>query len=219
MNFKVRILSSLILLALATTGCDRLAGGPAGQALVVDLGAVAKATGQDVEMEQQMEVARQDLAEQLNKMAADLEAGLKEEQEKLGAAPSAEQQQQLQQKVAEAQQQYAQTQGQAQQRVQQYQANLVLDYRDSLQPVVQKIASARGSTMVMVVDSSLLWTDPTVDLTGEVIAALRAKAQTDEVSEPAATEAASADAASDAAPETEPEPEPELGFNAGGEEE
>ena len=212
MNFKVGILSSLILLALVTAGCDRLAGGPTGQSLVVDLGAVAKATGQDVEMEQQMVAARQDLTEQLNKMAADLESGLQAEQEKLGANASAEEQQQLQQKVSDAQQQYAQTQSQAQQRVQQYQANLVLDYRDSLQPVVQKIAGTRGATMVVVVDSSLLWTDPSVDITGEVIAALRAKAQVDDVSEPAAVEEVSDDTEDDAAEE------PELGFNAGGEE-
>ena len=198
MTLKVAILVAFA--AFAVAACDRLPGAGAPSMVVVDLAAVAKATGQDANMQKRMEDGRQELSDQLQEVAADLEKELNEERDKLGDSPTEEEQQSLQQKITEAQQQYSQTQAAAQQQVQQFEAGVVLQYRESLQPILREIAAAHGASVVRVTDPSLLWFDPQVDITAEVIAEVRARSST-----------ASADneSAAPAAPEpTASEPDP-----------
>ena len=171
MTLKTAILVALA--ALAMTACDRLQGGPS--TVVVDLAAVAKATGQDAAMQKRMDDGRQEMTVQLQEVATNLEKELNEERDKLGESPTEEAQQALQQKITEAQQQYSQTQAAAQQQVQQFEAGVVLQYRESLQPIVREIAAAHGASVVRVTDTALLWFDPKVDITAEVIAEVRAR--------------------------------------------
>lgn len=168
---------AVALAVFAIAACDRLPGVDP-STLVVDLAAVAKATGQDVAMQKQMDDGRKELTAQLQEIATNLEAGLNEQREKLGKSPTAAEQQSLQQSVNEAQQQYSQRQAAAQQQVQQFEAGVVLQYRESLQPIMRDIAVAHGASVVRVTDSSILWFDPEVDITAEVIAALRARPST-----------------------------------------
>jgi Skp family chaperone for outer membrane proteins len=182
MTLKATILVALAAFAIAA--CDRLPGAPS--MVVVDLAAVAKATGQDATMQKQMDDGRQELSNQLQEVAANLEKDLNEERDKLGDSPTEAEQQSLQQKITAAQQQYSQTQAAAQQQVQQFEAGVVLQYRESLQPILREIAAAHGASVVRVTDPSLLWFDPKVDITAEVIAEVRARSSTASVdSEPA----------------------------------
>jgi Skp family chaperone for outer membrane proteins len=175
-------------------GCGRLAGG--GDVAVVDLAAVAKATGQDTLMAQQVEAARQELATQLTQIAGTLEKQLQAEQSRLGGAVAASREKEFQQLTAQARQQLAETQALAQQKAQDYQIGLVASYRRALQPVVADIAGSKGAAVVLVSDATMLWFDPAVDITADVIAELRANpvavpapAGADPASEPAASDA------------------------------
>ena len=173
MRMTLKAASLVAMTALVVSACDRLPGSPG--TVVVDLAAVAKATGQDDAMQKEMDDGRQELSAQLQEIAADLEKELNEERDKLGESPTDAEQQNLQQKINEAQQKYSQTQAAAQQQVQQFEAGVVLRYRESMQPVVREIAKAHGASVVRLADSAVLWFAPEVDITAEVIAALRAQ--------------------------------------------
>lgn len=173
MSMRPGIFCTVVLAAAAIAACDRLPGGPG--TVIVDLAAVAKATGQDVAMQKRMDDSRAELTAQLQDVAANLENELNEHRDKLGDSPTVAEQQELQQKITAAQQQYSQTQAAAQQQVQQFEADVVLQYRESLRPILRDIATARGASVVRVADTAILWFDPAVDITAEVIAAIRAQ--------------------------------------------
>ena len=98
-----------------------------------------------------------------------------DERAKIGDTPTQEQAVQLQQLSQQAQQQYAQLQSEAQQKVQKAEINLILDYREAVKPFAEKIARSRDASVVLLVDQSVFWLDPAIDITGDVISALRAE--------------------------------------------
>jgi len=159
---------------LMIAGCDQMPGmGPG--TLVIDLTTVAKAIGQDQSMQDRAEAAREDLNTQLTESARELEQQIEQERVKFGESPTEEQQLQLQQMTQQAQQRYGQLQAEAQQNVQQHEINLVQEFREQVRPFAEKIARSRGAEVVLLADQSVFWLDPAVDITGEVIDALRAQ--------------------------------------------
>ena len=175
MSISAKLLGVFALVALVMAGCEQMPGMASGAASVaiIDLGAVAKATGQEEEIQQQAEAARNTLNAQLQEAAASLEAQLTAEQDKIGATPTAEQQQQMQQLAGEAQRQYAAAQQQAQNQSQQFETNLVMAFREKVKPVAEQIGLARGAKVIMLADITMFWFDPSADITDEVIAKLR----------------------------------------------
>lgn len=159
---------------LLISGCDRIPGaGP--DTLIVDLAAVAKATGQEQSMQTQAQTAREDLNAELLESAGNLEQQIEQERARAGDSPTQEQELQLQQMALQAQQQYGQLQAEAQQKMQQFETNLVLEFREQVKPFAEKIARSRGSSVVLMADQVVFWLDPAIDITGEVIDALRAE--------------------------------------------
>jgi Skp family chaperone for outer membrane proteins len=146
-------------------------GGPT--TAVIDLEAIAKATGQEAVLEQQMATAREELNNQLTVVIAELEKQLAEEQAKLGDSPDQAEQQRFQQITAQAQQQLAQQRTQAQQQIQRYQAGLIADFRDTVKPISAEIATSRGADVILIFDPMMLWFEPSIDITDEVIGVLR----------------------------------------------
>ncbi len=162
------------LAVLLIAGCDRIPGmGPG--TLVVDLAAVAKATGQEEAMQTKVQTAREDLNAQLVEAAKNLEQQIVQERAKFGDSPTQEEELQLQQMAQQAQQQYSQLQADAQQQAQQHQINLVLEFREIVQPFAEKIARSRGVSVIILADQTVFWVDSAVDITGDLIAALRAE--------------------------------------------
>ena len=160
--------------ALLITGCDRIPGaGP--DTLIVDLAAIAKATGQEQMMQTQAQTAREELNAQLIERGRNLEQQIVEERAKAGDKPTQEQELQLQQMAQQAQQQYGQLQAEAQQKSQQFEINLVLEFREQVKPFAEKIARSRNASVILLADQVVFWIDPAVDITGEVIASLRAE--------------------------------------------
>ena len=160
--------------ALLISGLAACSGAPGGGGVaVVDLAAVAKATGHDLVLDQEVAKARQSLEAQLAQVAASLEQQLQVEQTRLGGAAAAAKEQTFQELTAQARLRLAQTQTLAQQKAQEFQAGLVGQYRQALQPVTEKVARIRKARVVMVTDATLLWFEPDADITADVIAELR----------------------------------------------
>ncbi len=163
-----------VTVVLLIAGCDQMPGaGP--DTLIVDLAAVAKATGKEQSMQDEAQIAREEMNAQLTESARNLEQQIEQERAKFGDTPTEEQQLQLQQMTQQAQQQFGQLQAEAQQKMQQNEINLVLEYREQVKPFAEKIARSRGASVVHLTDQSVFWLDPAVDITGEVIDALRAE--------------------------------------------
>ena len=175
----MKSMTNLVVICLATTllitGCDQMSGGADSSTLVIDLAAVAKATGQEQAMQAKAQTSREEMNAQLVEHARNLEQQISQERAGMGDAPTQEQELQMQQMAQQAQQQYAQLQAEAQQNAQQYEMNLVLEFREQVQPFAEKVARARGASVILLADQTVFWLDPTIDLTGEIIDALRAE--------------------------------------------
>jgi len=164
-----------LVAALFVSACDQgPAGGGGGSIAVMDLSAIAKATGQDEVIRQDAETARAELSAQLQQLATNLEQQLAAEREKVGISPSEADQQRLQEMTMQARQQISNAQMQAQSQASLMEQELVTAFRDKLTPLAEEIAKAKGASAVLAADSYLFWFDPTIDITDEVIAAWRA---------------------------------------------
>ncbi|HJP05035.1 MAG: OmpH family outer membrane protein [Gammaproteobacteria bacterium] len=192
----------LLVSALLLAACDpaALQGGP--DVAVLDLAAVAKATGQEDEIRIQAEEARNELTKQLQQLAASLEEQLKAERDKIGINPSETDAQRLQGLSIQAQQQINAAQAQAQAQASLLEQQLVNDYRDKVEPLAKDIASELGVSIVVTADANVVWFDPAVDITDEVIAAWRAAPAEEDVPE------VIPEVAPEAAPEAEQVEEP-----------
>lgn len=177
----------MIVATLLLGACDKLPG-PMGQSgkssaqrgaavAVLDLGAVAKALGRDEVFKEQMESARQQLRQQLTDFSTGLEGKLREEQAKLGESPTPEQQQALREKLVQAQRQVQQSQVLARQKALEFQTSLAAQFRQEVEPAAAAVAKSKGATAVLL-SNTLMWFEPTVDITGAVIDEMRARGAT-----------------------------------------
>lgn len=149
------LVATLFAALLAVAGCDR-----SPDVAVVDVDAVAKAIGRDEVVKQQMQAAREQLAQQLNQHAEALK-------QRLEQTPS-------QETEAAARRDWQQAMSLAEQRAREYQLVLIAEFTEQLRPVTEKIARAHGVRVVFSAKTSTLWFEPEADLTGAVIAELRA---------------------------------------------
>lgn len=131
--------------------------------LVVDIDAVAKATGRQELMQKELEFANLKLTEQLKLVASQLEESIADERDKLGKSPSAAQKQLVNSKKL------------ALQQSSEFRSDLILHFRSKVAEISQKIANRAGSKLVLVSNYEIIWFDPTSDITDEVIAAMRAR--------------------------------------------
>ncbi len=183
MNLQtVSVLSACLFL----TACDKLSStlAPSGAepkaaptVAVLDLAAVAKALGRDEAYKEQVQAAGRQLQQQLSEFTSGLQDRLRQEQEKLGDAPTDEERQQLQRMVVDAQRQVQQGQALARQKALEFQTQLATQFRTEVQPVAAEVARAMGATTVLL-SNSVVWFEPTVDITGGVIDAMRARGAT-----------------------------------------
>jgi len=209
-SFAGIVLAAAALLA----GCDQISG--RSDVAVLDLTAVAKATGQDEEIRKQAEAARADLGTRLQQLAANLNQQLQAERAKMGAKPSAGDEQRFQELTQQARQQINNAQSQAQNEVSQIEAQLVEAFRDKVDPLAEKIAREKGAKALFAADSYLFWNEAEIDITDEVIEAWRALPDEKPAADAAAVAAPAAapdaapatDAAADAAPAAAPDAAP-----------
>ena len=195
---KLAAATVLISVVMLQACSDQIPGFGGSAPLVVDLNAVAKATGQDQAMAQQLQVATNTLNSQLSDIAIQLQQKVDEEKEKL--AEDKDKDQKVQQLNQTANRQLQQTQAVAQQRAKQFETGLVVRFRQQVKSVAETVAKSKGAKMVVLSDASLVWFDESVDITDEVIAAIRANPDLMESSQ---QEAANSEEAGQEAPAPE----------------
>jgi Skp family chaperone for outer membrane proteins len=192
-------LAGLLLAMFVIAGCDQMGGGKSSVA-IIDLSAVASATGQDEEIRRKAEEGTNELMGQLQQLATGLDQQIIGERAKLEGILSPEDEQRMADMTNAARQQIAMAQQQAQQQAQQFQSGLVMEFRDSLVPVTTVIARQRGATVVLNTDIMIFWAEDSIDITADVIAAWNAENVTAEpAAEPESVEAAPTAAEADVA--------------------
>lgn len=175
MNPVKIFLASLLLIVISLAGCTQSPDEDNVPVVVIDLEAVASATGEDIVIEQKLNAARAELNAQLTAMADELEAMLAQEKALLDASPGPAQQEAFERIQLDAQQQFAQAQAEAQVEGQRFQAGLLNEFHQQVKPVAAKIAARYGARITLLADPSAFWFDGSAEITEEVIAALQAE--------------------------------------------
>jgi len=168
-------LALLIFVMFGLAGCDLIDLAFNRPILVVDLDAVAKATGRQEVMQKELEFANVRLTEQLKLVASQLEEAVSGEKDKLGKSPSKEQKQQLEALALQAQQQLANSKNLAVQQSSEIRSDLILNFRQEVAQIAREVAKKSGSKLVVVSGYETLWFDPAADITDEVISVMRAR--------------------------------------------
>lgn len=146
------------------------------QTLVVDPVSVAKALGRDEAMRKQLDSAVEQLNAQVRQHSTELSSKVEQEKTNLGKNPSEASTTKFRELVAAASESIKQTQLLARQKAADYRATLLANFNTELRAAAADIAKARGAGSVVIMDDSLLWFDQAADITGDVIAKLRARA-------------------------------------------
>lgn len=194
MKFVSKLACGFAASALLLAGCDQK---PASSPIaVLDLTAVAEATGEDKAIREKAEAAREGLGTQLQELAASMDKQLVAERDKIGEKPKAEDVQRLQEMTMQARQQINNAQQQAQNEASKIEAQLVEEFRKKVDPLAEQIAREKGAKALLAADSYLFWHDPAIDITDQVVEAWRAlPPEKAEAAEAPAAEAAEAPAA------------------------
>lgn len=170
---ELRVVTLLISLFLLV-GCNELGFSFNNPILIVDLDAVAKATGRQELMQKELEFANLRLTEQLKLVASQLEDSVSEEKDKLGKSPTSKEKQQLETLVLQAQQQLVNSKNLAVQQSSEFRSDLILRFREEVKNIALNIAKRSGSKLVLISNYETIWFDPAADITDEVIAQMRA---------------------------------------------
>jgi Skp family chaperone for outer membrane proteins len=165
----LRLVIAALVGAVIVTGCGQAGGGA--PVAVVDLAAIAQATGQDQIIQVRAQAAREELSQQLQQIAAELDSQVAAQRDEFGDNPTAEQQQQLDTMMIQARQQLSEAQVQAQAQATQIEQTLVDEFRAQVIPLAQEIATGMGARVVVANDVYLVWFDESLDITAAVIAA------------------------------------------------
>jgi len=158
---------------LSLTGCDQFEN--SSSTVVLDLDAIANATGQAAIIKKQIEIANKDLTSQLTEISSKLNEQLAAEKKKIGNKPTKNDTQNMQQLTMQANQKMQQAKAIASQKSQQYQTALIQQLRKNIMPIAERVAKSKNADIVVTVDNSMIWFNPTVDITDEVIAEVRAQ--------------------------------------------
>jgi Skp family chaperone for outer membrane proteins len=175
MRFFRLIFVVTALFALLLTGCNQSNDPDTMPVVVIDLEAIAEATGEDIVIQQELVAARSEQNSQHSDKAAELEAMLEEEKAKLKASSDPAQQDEFDRVQLEAQQQFAQAQAQAQQESQRFQAGLLNQFHEQVKPVAARVSAKYGAKVIFLADPSTLWFEDSAEITDEVITALKAE--------------------------------------------
>lgn len=147
---------------------------PGAGVAMVDVNAVARALGRDDVIEQRIETANRELTTQLLQVAQSLQQQLAAMEDDAGEDEAGRAQ--LAEATAKANRELQQTQRAARQQLQRYRAGVVSEFLNEVRPHAAEIAAARGAKLVLTAATNMIWFDASIDITDEVIAAMRARA-------------------------------------------
>jgi Skp family chaperone for outer membrane proteins len=179
----MRKLLVAIFLAVAMAGC-RKAAAPAeapvaqtDQVAVVDMGQVAKDLGWIDQLEANLTTLNNRKHDQVGETQQSYKTAIQKVEAGFSPQPDGkltpEQQQTIVEMTGYSQRIISQLESVTQAAIDQYRQQCLSQYRDAISPVVGDVARARKMTVVIDKTDTMLFSDPTVDLTTAVSAAAR----------------------------------------------
>jgi len=162
-----------VFISIMLTGCEKFQPSP--DTVILDLDAIANATGHAATIKQQIEKANKDLNSQLKTISSKLNEQFADEKKKISKKPTVTDKRNMDQLALQANQKMQQAKALASQKSQQYQAALIQQLRQNVQPIAEKIARAQGANIVLTSNNSMIWFNPVIDITDEIIAEMRAQ--------------------------------------------
>lgn len=183
---RMGVMLALSGAAMWLSGCGnqgtapQAATAPKGGMAVVDLDAVAQALGQTQTVKDAVTMQTASVNQQLQKVQDSYRGQLAAKQKELGEEPTDEQKQDFARMEQAANQQLGMLKQRGEKALTQYSrevvAKVATDLRGKIRPICQEIAAKRGLGIVVPKNEGfLLSVDPGVDITAEVIEALKAK--------------------------------------------
>jgi len=167
---KLQKPSSILLFILSITlftGCSKEPPPP--QAVVINLGTVAEATGINAQMKQQLQTLNQQFAAEMKQLSEELGKEIEAEKTRLGDNPSAEDEKKIQTLRQELSKRSMQARAQGNARLAKQRSEITETYVDSIMEVAQLVAVEHGASIILKANG-VFWSDATVDITDEVIA-------------------------------------------------
>ncbi|RPI80273.1 MAG: OmpH family outer membrane protein, partial [Planctomycetaceae bacterium] len=166
---------------------------------VVDLDAVAKALGRDLEMEADAEKKLGQYTTELGSLQTALNRQLQEKMAEVGESPSDDERRQLLQTQRKLDNQFRESKSMAERKLVSYKQKLIDQFREETKPAIREVASRRGLSIVIPKSPALLLTvSAEVDLTDAVVLQMQAASPA-----PAATPDAAAAKPKKKSPSTE----------------
>ena len=172
------------LLAVCLAGCGKFGwngsqdGSKSGGVAVIDLDQVAKSVGRDIQMVNALEHRQQSLNEQLQVVQASFVKQISERKEAAGEEPNEEQAKELVGMQREAGLRLNQVRKQALNNLSQHRIQLIASFREEVKPIAQKVAADKGLSIVVSKNDSVVFTyDNAVDITNDVVIAMKAQPQ------------------------------------------
>ena len=141
---------------------------------ILDLGKISDETGNAEKIKSELQKIKTRLQQDLQSVQMNLQKNFQENQTKIGKTPTDEQRAQLGKMLAEAQQKLKMAQSSAATELKNKQEELVIQLRDTVRPVANKIAQQRGMSIIMIRnDNLILGFDKKADITDAIIAELK----------------------------------------------
>ena len=173
LSLRKRMVFATLAMAIVLSGCK-----PTGRSVVLDLDAVAKATGRDVLIGRAVESATHQLNAQLVQAARDMDEEIKQLQAKIGTSATPQQQAELQRARARAQQNIQNNKLVAETARNRVRAEQIVLFRNEVRPIAAEIARQHNAEIVIIPNDNVVWHATSVDITGEVITRWRARPTT-----------------------------------------
>ncbi len=165
------------MIALAVTGCNGSSANRQPDFVVVDIVSVARALGRDEIIQQKLEDANALLNSQLTQISSTLQQQLKDEQSKIAESKNRADEATINNLTVQTELKLRQSQLLAKQKADQFRSKLLLEFREEVLMAAKDIAKNRQVLSVQIANNDLLWYDPSIDITGDVIKLMRASEQ------------------------------------------
>ncbi|NOY66008.1 MAG: OmpH family outer membrane protein [Gammaproteobacteria bacterium] len=168
-------LTKLLILFVSLTvitACNQQA--PSSTIGIINLGKISDETGNAEKIKSELEKIRTRLQQELQSVQMNLQKSFQENQDKIGKTPTDEQRMQLGKMLADAQNKLKMAQTSAAIELKNKREELVIQLRDTVRPIANKIAQQRGMSIVIIKnDNLLLGYDKKVDITDAVITEMK----------------------------------------------
>lgn len=161
------------IVAALIAGCNSQSNNKS--AVYVDLIAVANALERSDVINKQMAAAEKSVNEQLNAIAVNLNEQVKNKQKELIAKSKKKDKKNIAQFEKQAQQVMQSKKIEAQTKINQLKLNLLNEFRDEIKVAAKPIAVAAGAESIVIINSNMLWFDPELDITSDIITKLSNK--------------------------------------------